>query len=118
MVENIMNIDTQLQAIDRNLEEDKKAVDLASALNRLSTNKDFREVIKVGYFEKEAIRLVLLKADINMQSPERQEAIIKAIDSIGFLHQYFNTINQLASIATKSIEYNEEAREELLQENK
>lgn len=118
MVETTMNIDNQIQAIDFVIQEDQKVVDLASALERLYVNKDFRDVIKVGYFEKEAVRLVHLKADGNMKSPEIQEAIMKSIDAIGSLSQYFTTIQQMASMASKSIEYNEEMRVELIQEGK
>lgn len=107
----------ELDVIERNISEAKKLVDLADSLERLRENRDFKKVVLEGYFEKEAIRLVLLKADPNFQTPERQDSIWSQIDAIGNLHQYFQTIYQQAAIARKSIEADEAIREEILAED-
>lgn len=107
---------TELEAVERNIEEAKVIVDLADALDRLVTLGDFKKVIKDGYFTKEAIRLVHLKADQSMQNPDSQKSILSQMDAIGNLNKYFETIWNRADIARKAIEYDEQTREELLVE--
>jgi len=73
-------------------------------------------IISEGYFEKEAIRLVHLKGDPSMQSAEYQVNIVKQMDAISALNQYFQTVFHRASLAEKAIESDEEARNEILAE--
>ena len=115
MVEPTMNNTQLVQDLDRSIKEAKKIVDLSEALTRLGSNRDFRKVIEEGYFEKEAVRLVHLKADPNMQTAEYQAKIVKDIDAIGSLSQFFVTIKQMANIASRALVADEETRSELLQ---
>lgn len=110
-----MSHDT-VQLIELNIARAKEILELEKSLNRLASNQDFRKVVLVGYFEKEAVRLVHLKCDPSYQTPERQAAIDKDIVSIGGLVQYFRTVEHNAAIAEKSIEADQFAREELLAE--
>jgi|TARA_B110000902_G_scaffold158551_1_gene181725 hypothetical protein len=111
-----MSNQEDLEVIDITIEQAKHSVDMAEALNKLKVNKAFIKVVLNGYFEKEATRLVLLKADPNMQSPEDQAQVLRAIDSIGSLRQYFITLGQLGGMAQKSIADCELSREEILAE--
>ncbi|TXH13303.1 MAG: hypothetical protein E6R03_11530 [Hyphomicrobiaceae bacterium] len=111
-----MNLTETIQAIDSNIREAKKIVDVGDSLERLRANRDFKRVILEGYFEQEAIRLVQLKADPNMQSLDSQKSIIAQIDAIGSLGQYFHAVYQKAQIARKAIVSDEETRDELLQD--
>lgn len=111
-----MNVTETIQAIDANINEAKKIADVGESLERLRLNRDFKKVIMEGYFEKEAIRLVHLKADPNMQTPDHQKSIIAQMDAIGSLNQYFHAVYQQANIARKAIVSDEEARDELLAE--
>jgi hypothetical protein len=113
---NTMSNEKDLEVIEITIEQAKGAVEMSDALNKLKTNKAFVKVVSSGYFETEATRLVLLKADPGMQSVEDQAQIVKAIDAIGSLRQYFITLGQLGSMAQKSISDCEESREELLAE--
>ena len=106
----------QLQAIENNIKQSQKIADLGASLERLRSNRDFKRVILEGYFEEEAIRLVHLKADANMQTPESQQAITQQMDSIGSLSQYFRTLDLRASMAGKAIASDEAMRDELLAE--
>lgn len=115
MVELNMDNAQMIQTLDSNIKEAKKIVEMSDALTRLYSNRDFRKVIEEGYFEKEAIRLVHLKADPNMQSEDSQDKILKSIDAIGSLSEYFVTIKQKANIASRSINADEETRFELIQ---
>jgi hypothetical protein len=108
--------DSTIQAIEENIRKAKKFVEAGDALERLQANKDFKEIIMSGYFEKEAIRLVHLKADENFQTAERQKMVIAQMDAIGALNQYFRTIFHQASMAKKAIDADEETRDEMLAE--
>ena len=102
--------------IDEGIRLDKKHVELDKALERLVSSRDFKTVILQGYLEDEAIRLVHLKADPSMGSPERQATVIRQIDAIGDLFQYFRTIGRNATMAQRSIESAEAERESLMAE--
>ena len=109
------NTDT-INEIESNIKKAKEIVNLGAALERLKINRDFKLVFGTGYFRDEAIRLVHLKADPQFQSKERQEAIIKQMDSIGSLDSYLYAVSHAAAIAQKAIESDEEMRDELLAE--
>ena len=112
-----MSNEDNIQAIERNIAKAKSAMDLGTALERLRINRDFKKIVLEGYFEQEAIRLVHLKADPNMQKPESQLAILNQIDAIGTLVQYFNTVMFRADLASKSISDDEAMRDELIEED-
>jgi hypothetical protein len=105
-----------IQAIEDNIKQARKIVEVGDALERLKNNRDFKKVMLEGYFEQEAIRLVHLKSDQNVQSAEMQKSIIAQIDAIGAVSQYLSTVLHKASIARKAIASDEEARDELLEE--
>lgn len=105
-----------IQAIEENIRQAKKIADFGDAVERLKSNRDFKRVILEGYFEQEAIRLVHLKADPNMQSPDNQKSILTQMDAIGALSQYFNTALFKAGMARKAIAADEETRDEILAE--
>ena len=103
-----------LEAIDKQIEQAKDTIELGLAIERLRSNKDFKTVVINGYFEKEAIRLVHLKADPAMQSEASQLSIAKQMDAIGGFNQYLYSAMQMASMAEKNLASHEEEREEIL----
>jgi len=105
---------SEIQALERNIEDAKEILEMGNALERLSNNRDFKSIITHGFFEKEAIRLVHLKADSNMQTVDRQKSILSQMDSIGALAQYFQTVYFKANQAGKAIAADTETRDELL----
>lgn len=105
-----------LNELDRNIREAKKIADVGDALERLRKNADFKTVIQEGFFEKEAIRLVHLKAEPNFQTAERQASIVTQMDAIGSLAQYLTTVLHKAALARKAIAADEETRDEVLAE--
>lgn len=107
------SVEDQIQEIEQNIKESRKTVDFGDALVRLHSNRDFKRVIVEGFFAEEAIRLVHLKSDANMQTPEKQQSILSQIDAIGSLKQYFKTAMFKADLARKSIAFDEQTREEL-----
>jgi len=105
-----------VQQIEANITRAKETIEFHKTLVRLEENRDFRKLIKDGYLKQEAIRLVHLKADPAYQTADRQAAIDKDIHAIGGLLQFFRTVEHNASVAEKSIEMDEFARDELLAE--
>lgn len=103
-----------VQEIENNIRECKEIVELNSMLERLKLNRDFKKLILEGYFRDEAVRLVHLKADPSMQTPQRQESIVGQIDAIGALSSYLHMVAYNAQIASKGIEAGEAARDEIL----
>lgn len=108
--------DVSIQAIDAEIRESRAVVEVAESLDRLMLNRDFKTLIVKGFCEKEAIRLVQLRADPNMQTSEKQESIMKEIDAIAYLQSYFRTVQHKASLARGAIQAGEETREEMLKE--
>lgn len=104
---------SSIAEIELNIKEAQEMVDLGKALERLMKNRDFTRVIKEGYLDHEAVRLVHMKADPQMQTPERQAAILRDIDGIGCLTGYFQKIRLFALQAANAIEAGEQAIEEI-----
>lgn len=94
----------QIQEQQDHIARLRKDVDLADSLDRLLNNKDFKEVILKGYFEKEAVRLVHVKADPNMQTPERQASVLRDIDAIGTFRGFLDLIGRRGVLARKGID--------------
>ena len=99
--------------IEDSIQRDKSIVELGKAVERLQLNRDFKAVIVEGYLKQEAIRLVHLRVDPSMQTPERQASIMNQIDAIGGFSQYLRTIEYNAAMAEKAIETNEAMRSEI-----
>ena len=106
----------QQEEIEISIKQAKEVVDLRDALRRLHNNKDFKKVIKEGYFIDDASRLVLLKADPEMESPENQAIIERQIVAIGQLSQYFGKVEALGNMAERGIEDHATALEEIAAE--
>lgn len=109
-------IQQQLDQLELSKEEAQGHIDKMRLLHRLTQNKDFKDLIEKDLFEKEPVRLVMLKAAPGMQNEESQSIINQQIDSIGFLRQYFITINQMGRSAERSMADFDTAQEELLAE--
>lgn len=107
---------TELQQLERSIKQAQKLVDLGESLERLRSNRDFKKIFIEGYFEQEAIRLVHLRADQNMQSADSRKSIDAQIDAIGTVHQYLQTISIQAQMAARGMEADEETRDILLVE--
>jgi len=107
---------TQTEELELSMDQAKRSIAAMNELQRLTKNKDFEEVILKGYFEKEASRLVLLRAEPAMADVESREIIDNQITAIGFLRQHFTTIMQFGRMAEKALKNDEETQAELLAE--
>lgn len=106
-----------IEAIERSIKQARSTADAGNALERLRNNKDFKKIVLEGYFEQEAVRLVHLKADPSMQSPDSQRSILLQMDAIGSFNQYLTNVLRMASLANKQIESDEAVRDEILAED-
>ena len=111
-----MSNDAQVEEIEVKINEAKEVIERKKALMRLTDNKDFKTIVLDGYFEDEASRLVLLKADYEMQDERSQNQIKKSIDAIGYFRLYLRTVMQLGAQMEKDLEADQKTREELLSE--
>ncbi len=106
----------ELQQLESNIKLAQKIVDMGDALDRLRNNRDFKKVIGEGYFEQEAIRLVHLMSDSNMQSPEIQQSIHKRMIAVGMFREFLETLATRANMARRAVEADEATRDEILAE--
>ena len=106
----------ELQQLESNIKYAQKIVDLGDALDRLRNNRDFKKVIGEGYFEQEAIRLVHLMSDSNMQFPEIQQSIHKQLIAVGMFREFLETLTTRANMARRAVESDEATRDEILAE--
>lgn len=106
----------QLENIELSIEQAKRSIGEMTTLQKLTKNEDFKKVILEGYFEKEASRLVLLRAEPSMSDAESRAIIDDQITAIGFLRQHFTTIMQFGRMAERALADDEATREEILEE--
>ena len=106
----------ELQQLESNIKLAQKIVDMGDALDRLRNNRDFKKVIGEGYFEQEAIRLVHLMSDSNMQPPEIQQSIHKQMIAVGMFREFLETLTTRANMARRAVEADEATRDEILAE--
>ena len=92
-------MDHFVEEVELDLAAAQAIVEKGDALTRLQRNKDFQTLVEEGYFVTHAANLAWQKATPNMQSVERQTAIIKAFDSIGEIQMYLNGIRLQANQA-------------------
>ena len=102
---------SEIQQLEQNIQQSKKAVELGTALERLLNNRDFKNIVLKGYLEQEAVRLVHLKSIPAMDSPAKQAAVIRDIDAIGSFSGYLNEIARQAELGRKDIIHSEETIE-------
>jgi len=95
--------DVTPEQIQITIDEAKQMVAEGDALDRLMKNVDFKELIVKGYFQKHAYQLVEFKAAPTAQNEPQQAAVIRSIDAIGELQQYFNKIFAFAAQARQDI---------------
>ena len=112
-----MSVDEQIETIDITIEQAQEVIGGMESMQNLMNNPDFIKIVTEGYFKDEASRLVLVKADMEMQTPTQQEYITKAIDAIGFFKQYTLKMIRVGQMAQKTVTEHELLREQLLAED-
>jgi hypothetical protein len=108
--------DMQLHQLEVSMSRAKEQISKMECLKRLTTNKDFKELIEADYFTKEPSRLTLLLADPSCQDKEILDDIHNQMIAIAFLRRYFLGINQMGRAAINALEADEKTQEEILAE--
>lgn len=104
----------QLEQIQISKEQAERSVKLLEAFERLRNNPDFNLLISKSYFQEEASRLVMLKADSSFQSPERKDLLSDSMAGISSLNMFFNSVVQMGQMSRESLNEYVEAEEEIL----
>lgn len=106
-----------VERIELTIDQARNTIALMQSLDRLSQNKDFQDIIDNGYFRDEAVRLVHLRSDPQMQEDHMRRNIDEQIMAVGSFRGYLNRILQQGHAAQSAIMEHEQTREELLQED-
>lgn len=110
-------IERQMREVEVTLEQCEEQIAQAEALERLHKNADFKKVILEDYFEKNAIRTVMMKSAAGHSTPEKQQDLDNVLIGIGQLGQYFHKIFAFGEGAVRAMEEHKNTREELLAED-
>lgn len=94
---------SQVEELEVSLEYAQGIVAKRDMLDKLSRNREFKQLVLEGYFKDEAIRLTNLSADPHPQVAEHRDDIFLAIQGISLLRQYFQRINREGEIAENEI---------------
>jgi hypothetical protein len=107
---------SDLEQIEVTIQEAEDSIAKLDALNRLRKNQDFKMLFEEGYLKEESARLVLMRAEPNVQNEQEQALLNKMIDAVGFFRQYLNKIYQFGNHAKSAIEAHRQTRTELMDE--
>jgi hypothetical protein len=99
--------------ISFSIDQAKQFIEKREILKRLETNEDFKKLIMDEYLEKEAVRLVSLLMDNEMQGEQEQDMISKELYAISSLRLFFRNIYGLAAQMESKIERSEKVLDEL-----
>lgn len=102
---------TEVENLESQKKDLKEIIDRSAAADRLSRNKDFRNLILEEFCVKEAARYVQLSADPARTQEERQDALNIAQAS-GHLKRYLSVIFRMGESAERAMEELENALEE------
>jgi len=103
----------EIKELEANMKDLQEMIDLGNSLEKLLKNRDFKKVIEKEYLHEEAVRLVQLKADSNMQSEQAQKRVLRDIDAIGSFTQFLDLVRQKADAAKDAMGECEDALAEL-----
>jgi hypothetical protein len=110
-------INDQQRQVEVTIEECEEQIAQADALERLHKNADFKKLILDEYFEKNAIRTVMMKSAAGHAGEKEQKDLDNVLIGIGQLGQYFNKIFVFGEGAARALGDHKNTREELLAED-
>jgi len=110
-------LEQQMHQVEVTIEECEEQIAQAEALERLHKNTDFKKIILTDYFEKNAIRTVMMKSAAGHEGEKEQKNLDNVLIGIGQLGQYFHKIFAFGEGAARAMEEHKNTREELLAED-
>jgi len=111
------SIEQQMHEVEVTIEQCEEQIAQAEALQRLHKNADFKKLILEEYFEKNAIRAVMMKSASGHEGEKEQKNLDNVLIGIGQLGQYFHKIFTFGEGAARAMEEHKNTREELLAED-
>lgn len=94
---------SQVQKLERQLEDSKKLVEVRDLVLKLSQNREFKKVIHDLFMVQEAARMVGLSADPSLQPAERADALAMA-QAAGHLKRWLSVQVQMGNVAERDLE--------------
>jgi hypothetical protein len=107
----------QIKQVEVTIEQAKEVIALRDALDRLIKKKEFKQIIDIGYFQDEAARLVIARANPGLQGEAQQRALNNQITAVGEFRQYLAGIYQMGNEAEQSLAAHQEVLAELYAED-
>ena len=107
----------QVEQLEVEIDQARSIIALSDDINKLYSNKQFKNVILDQYFREESIRLVALKGDREFQTPERQASVLRQMDGIAGLNAFMHRIMVAADHARDSMAAMQEAQADALKES-
>ena len=114
--ESEMTTEQKLNSIEDTLKIQKSIFDRGIRMRKLWEIPEFKELILEDYCKEYAGALVVMRADPAMQTPERQDNLLKNLDGIGYMQQYMDGVVGRGNQAEVTIKQYEDEREYLLNE--
>lgn len=113
-----MSITNDIQEVETNMENLKKAIRRAELLKTLEQNAAWKELITEGYLTEEPARIVKLTGDLQMRmaGEVQMQWLQDMLTGIGSFNQYMNFIEQAGNAAQAQLEQNQDTHAELLKE--
>jgi len=111
-----MSNDEQIKEVELSIDMAKEAINKKKDFDKLLLLPEFNSIIEDGYFKVKASELVLLLASPGMQADTHQKELLKQINAIGSLRQYFHSIVAQGMQAESALEDFEATQTELLEE--
>jgi len=105
-----------IKEIEVTIDQAKEQVERMEALDRLRQNKDWKNIIEEGYFEKEASRLVCALGEPALQEDKQQEQLQNMMKGVTWFRQYLNSIYMFGRQAQQAMPSYEQTREEIYNE--
>lgn len=105
----------ELEQVEIQIETAKKIISTRDDYVKLSKNRLFKNIIEKGYFQEEAARLVMAKANMGLND-HQQARIDNMISGVGSLANYFEMIMRRGNEMEQALSEHEQTREEILAE--
>ena len=113
-----MNNEQDIARLELTMEEAQRQIALGESFDALVSNPHFTKLITEGYFQDRARELVLMRGDPGIEAtPGELDRVLKDIDGVASLWQYFQAIRNIAASAKGAMVRHEETMEEMLAED-
>lgn len=90
---------SDIHEVEVSLEQADLQIAMSDAVARLEQNRDFQEIVLGHYFRDEAVRLVHMKGDPQMQREDRQANLLTAMDAIPAFRHFLERITDAGAQA-------------------